>query len=111
VASPTPIVGTIHTAAGFNAAIKTVCNLFGNSNTLRLERGGTLSFGQMEVVLASPTTLRWDFTGPTQHLTFEGAKPTLRAWGMQMPCDGVTYDGQTLTLQIPRFPDWRLRVE
>jgi hypothetical protein len=58
----------------------------------------------------SPLIVRWDIAGDVKRLTFDGQKPLLRAWGMQVPCDGVTYDGDTLTLLIPRFPDWKLRV-
>jgi hypothetical protein len=103
-------VGAVHGGAMLDAALDAVQQLLGDVNTLRLEQGRTIPLGGVELVLASPTVLRWDFRGPAKQATFEGARPVLRAWNVQVTCAGVSYDGNTLTVQIPRFPDWTLRV-
>jgi len=109
-AADPPVMGTIRNGAALDEALEAVRKSLGDANVCRLDHGGTIPCGQLTVVLPSPTVLRWDLASATKRLTFEGGKPLLRAWGTQVKCDGVTYDGRTVSLEIPRFPDWSLRV-
>jgi hypothetical protein len=109
-ATPPVLVGELSEPAAFRALVDTLQHLLGPANGLRVERGGTVSLGRVEVVFPSPTVLRWDARTATKRCVFEGAKPRLRGWGVDVPVDAVSYDGTAVTLHLPGWPDWTLRV-
>lgn len=108
-AAPFP-AGTISDAAAFHHVEDFLRAWLGSTNVLRVEHGGTITWGRHKLVLPSPTVLRWETRDDELRGTFTGSKPKLHGWGLAVPLEGFRYRHGLLTLQLQGVPDWQLRV-
>lgn len=104
------LAGTISDATAFHLVEDFLRSWLGPANGLRVERGGTITWGRHNLLLPSPTVLRWEAQGDELRGTFTGSKPKLRGWGLEVPLEGFRYHHGLLTLQLQGLPDWQLRI-
>lgn len=108
-AAPFP-AGTLSDATACEHIADFLRAWLGPTNVLRVERGGTITWGQHHLLLPAPTVLRWETQGDELRGTFTGSKPKLRGWGLEVPLEGFRYRHGLLRLEFPGLPDGQLRV-